>query len=557
MIDALRSRGLWETPCNGERQADRYPYYCADGSVLVTVARTGTGDGKKVWREPTGVSKPNGGYPLYRLHSLQASPERPLLVVEGEKTAEAAQHLFGDRYEATTAIGGAGKAAQTDWTPAKGRDVVCWPDTGTIDDKGRDKGREAREHMEAVARLCRKAGAASTRIVDVSDLPKDPPWDLADRAPDGFDIEARLAAPAPVAAEANGALPLAERYDWSQPVPILPERSDWSDTPARRQWLIDGWLSRGRIALLSGRGGAGKSKLGIQLCHAVAAGSGEADGTRRWFEGGPELNIGVEHVAFATWEDDSDEIMRRMLDRPAYDNANATAALHADLADRLHVFDLAGQGPLWEQSERGHGRLTDTGHALRLRCEAAGARLLVIDPLASAYADSEISRGAVRAFIANWDAWGRAVDCTIFIVGHPPKGAAGDDARYSGSTDWRNGVRSFLYLDRPDGAHDRATLVADKVSYAPLPKDVALENWVWWRALPWTETPAGEAEAEREEHIIELLQEDQPRTQRAMLKALGGKTQVARRSLQRMVDDGKLIQAHEGRSFQYSLAGAE
>ena len=41
-----------------------------------------------------------------------------------------------------------------------------------------------------------------------------------------------------------------------------------------------------------------------------------------------------------------------------------------------------------------------------------------------------------------------------------------------------------------------------------------------------------------------------------MLKALGGKAQVSRRTLQRMVDDGTLIQASKGRSFQYSLTGA-
>ena len=246
--------------------------------------------------------------------------------------------------------------------------------------------------------------------------------------------------------------------------------------------------------------------------------------------------------------------MRRMLDHPAYAHGNATAALNADLADRLHVFDLAGQGPLWEQSDRGHGRLTETGIALRLRCEAADARLLVIDPLSAAYAASEISRGAVRAFIGSWDAWGREADCTVLIVGHPPKGNTGDDARYSGSTDWRNGVRSFLFLERMDGMQDRAILVADKTSYGPRPKDIALENWVWWRALPWSETPKGAAEADREDQIIELLEDEQPRSQRETIREVSGNAQAVRRTLQRMVEDGTLIQESEGRSFQYTLA---
>ena len=530
---------------------EQYEYTDADGKVLVTVCRLDARDGeaKQIWRKPTGVEPPPGGYPLYRLPSVLANAKKPLLVVEGEKTAECAQDLFGDRYEATTSIGGSRSAAHSDWTPAKGRAVYIWPDADTT----------GADYADAVVRLCHEVGATAVLRVRTDGLPDG--WDLADPIPDGLEVEERLAGaarvpPPPVATDGKESLSLAERYDWTRPVSILPERSDWSAAPPRRKWLIDGWLSRGRIALLSGRGGAGKSKLGIQLCHAIAAKSAGQDGTRRWFEGGPEINIGEEHVAFATWEDDADEIMRRMLDHPAYAHGNATAALSVDLADRLHVFDLAGQGPLWEQSDRGHGRPTETGIALRLRCEAAGARLLVIDPLSAAYADSEISRGAVRAFIGSWDAWGREADCTVFIVGHPPKGNAGDDARYSGSTDWRNGVRSFLFLERTDGMQDRATLVADKVSYAPKPKDISLENWLWLKALPWSETPKGTAEADREDQIIELLEDEQPRSQRDILKKLGGNRQTARCTLERMVGAGTLTvePKGKGRSFQYALA---
>lgn len=540
----------WETPPVENTVTNRFPYHTAEGAVLVTIARRDGPDGKKVghpWREPKGVEAPPGGYPLYRLLSLLANADKPLLVVEGEATAECAHHLFGDRYEATSAIGGSGSAAHSDWTPARGRAVYIWPDADTAGAK----------HADEVARLCHEVGAAAVLCVRTDDLPDG--WDLADTIPDWLDIEARLedavSVPPPTVAAAGGdPLPFAERHDWSKLVSILPERSDWSVAPPHREWLIEGWLSWGRIALLSGRGGAGKSKLAIQLGHAIAAESVGQDGTRQWFEGGPEINIGEEHVAFATWEDDADEIMRRMLDHPAYAHGDATAALSANLADRFHVFDLAGQGPLWEQSDRGHGRLTETGMALRLRCEALGARLLVIDPLAAAYADSEINRGAVRAFIGSWDAWGREADCTVFIVGHPPKGNAGDDARYSGSTDWRNGVRSFLFLERMDGMQDRANLIADKTSYGPRPKDIALENWVWWKMLPWSETPKGTAEAEREDHIIEQLQAEQPRSQRDIIREVGGKTQAVRRTLQRMVEDGTLIQESKGKSFQYTLA---
>ena len=568
-LDPRPSNGTAWTPRERERSAptpaptsrkstpraapdERYEYTDANGKVLVTVCRLNARDGepKQIWRKPAGVEAPPGGYPLYRLPSLLANADTPLLLVEGEKTAECAQLLFGDRYEVTASIGGSGSAARSDWTPAKSRAVYIWPDADTA----------GADYADEVARLCHEAGATAVSRVRTDDLPDG--WDLADAISEGLDIEARLAGaarvpPPPVATDGKESLPLAERYDWTSPVPILPERSDWSAAPPPREWLIDGWLSRGRVALLSGRGAVGKSKLGIQLGHVIASESAGQDGTRHWFEGGPEINIGEEHVVFATWEDDADEIMRRMLDHPVYAHGNAAAALNADLADRFHVIDLAGQGPLWEQCDRGHGRLTETGMALRLRCEAVGARLLVMDPLAAAYADSEINRGAVRAFIGSWDAWAREADCTVLIVGHPPKSNAGNDARYSGSTDWRNGVRSFLFLERMEGMQDRATLIADKVNFAPKSEDIVLEDWVWWKALPWSETPKGTAEADREDHIVELLEAKQPRSQRETIREVGGNVQAVRSTLQRMVADGTLIQDRKGKSFQYALASTQ
>ena len=121
----------------------------ADASVLLTVVRKDRPDGKRIYRKPRGIKKPSRGYPLLDLPSLIATPERPLLVVEGEKTAEAARHLFGDRYATTTAIGGAGKAHQTDWSPAKDREVVIWPDADEV----------GRHHAEQVAEQCVKAAA--------------------------------------------------------------------------------------------------------------------------------------------------------------------------------------------------------------------------------------------------------------------------------------------------------------------------------------------------------------------------------------------------------------
>ena len=138
-LDPRPSKGTTRAPRKRERSAqakiaatrqstprsapdEQYEYLDADGKVLVTVCRVDACDGepKDIWRKPAGVTKPPSGYPLYRLPSLLTSAKKPLLVVEGEKTAECAQLLFGDRYEVTTSIGGSGSAAHSDWTPATG-----------------------------------------------------------------------------------------------------------------------------------------------------------------------------------------------------------------------------------------------------------------------------------------------------------------------------------------------------------------------------------------------------------------------------------------------------
>ena len=123
---------------------------------------------------PKGFPKP---HPLYRLQELHARPDAPVLVVEGEKAADAAASIFPD-YVATTSPHGAKSADKSDWSAVKGRQVIVWPDN--------DK--EGSEYANAVARLCSEAGAAYVAIVG---LPKEFPekWDLADPLPPGWSLE--------------------------------------------------------------------------------------------------------------------------------------------------------------------------------------------------------------------------------------------------------------------------------------------------------------------------------------------------------------------------------
>ena len=179
-VDSYR-HSIWGQP------SKLWAYWHANGELAGYEARWDRPGGGKVirplviedgrWRQK-GIPKPR---PLYNLPALWERPEAPVIVAEGEKTADAAGQLFPSHI-AITSMGGAKSPHLSDWSPLRGRDVVIWPDNDA------DGQRYARE----VAALALKAGASSALIVQLPEgLPDS--WDLADSAPEGVDVEKLLA----------------------------------------------------------------------------------------------------------------------------------------------------------------------------------------------------------------------------------------------------------------------------------------------------------------------------------------------------------------------------
>jgi len=106
--------------------------------------------------------------PLYNLDALQQRPNAPVLIVEGEKTADAAAKLFPSAI-AITWPSGCKAYAKADWSPIKGRRCTLWPDADAV-------GRDA---MAKLAIHLLKAGAAQVRIIQPPPNAPDG-WDLAD-----------------------------------------------------------------------------------------------------------------------------------------------------------------------------------------------------------------------------------------------------------------------------------------------------------------------------------------------------------------------------------------
>ncbi|THG81556.1 DUF927 domain-containing protein [Pseudomonas sp. A-1] len=94
--------------------------------------------------------------PLLRLEELAQRPGAPVVLCEGEKSADAAAVLLPD-HVATCWPNGAQSWQKADFAPLAGRDVLLWPDN--------DKGGLA--CMQAIAERLRQLGAASVRLLSL------------------------------------------------------------------------------------------------------------------------------------------------------------------------------------------------------------------------------------------------------------------------------------------------------------------------------------------------------------------------------------------------------
>lgn len=147
------------------------------------------GDGRRAWRSK-GFPDPR---PLYRLPDFTAKPDAPVIVAEGEKSADAAAILFPD-WIATTPPHGAKSPHKADWTALAGRRVIIATDH---DEPGQHFG-------DKVCELARTAGAAEIlhlrpdrlgawiwrngqRVLRDGNLPQG--WDVADAAEEGWTAE--------------------------------------------------------------------------------------------------------------------------------------------------------------------------------------------------------------------------------------------------------------------------------------------------------------------------------------------------------------------------------
>ena len=191
-----------ENTCEGYNKkfsckpSDIYTYYTAEGGIAQHMVRwngiiqkDGTtkketrpyvyaqnDKGRKSWIS-MGMPKP---YPLYNLPEILKRSGDPVLVVEGEKTAERVKSLFPD-YVVTTTMYGGKSPHQTDWSPLKGRNILISPD---FDEVGQQYGDAVHQLCEGKSIQYLPIQKIVKELLGMMDTP--PGYDLADAIEDGL-----------------------------------------------------------------------------------------------------------------------------------------------------------------------------------------------------------------------------------------------------------------------------------------------------------------------------------------------------------------------------------
>lgn len=299
--------------------------------------------------------------------------------------------------------------------------------------------------------------------------------------------------------------------------------TEWAELdPPKREWFIDKWLPANTVTLFNGQGGTGKSWLTLQIICQVACGFPKAVFLEADFAPQNDSKANCRHVVLATYEDEPDEIKRRL--QSLASGMEWIEQSIKSIMEHVHIVDMRGAGSVWGPGLGKHisnmGYLLSAGVELRNICEEQNTKLLVIDPLSGAFGGNENDRAAVYDFISSFRKWSDDVKCAVLAIGHLPKGETAKAAGFSGSTAWEASVRSMWLLSTKTNNEGEVywTLSHTKSNYAPLQLDKPLikSKHGWWQIADSVDTAvkglkAYEAEynaleqEEGSEHSIENL----------------------------------------------------
>lgn len=254
-----------------------YRFVKSDGGkeVLPCVWARHTESGAEEWRWMA-FPKPR---PLYGLDRLAAKPDATVLLVEGEKCADAGHAELHD-LAVVSWPGGGNAFGNVDCLPLSGRRVITWAD---FDEPG----------VQAMAAAREKLRVLNCKLWDIVLPPagsKPKGWDIADAVLDGLRgrelaeyvrSNARSAVPratpeqverAVLASVSSGTAQKRQALEKRSGGPILVDATEWLANSTPQEWVVDGLIQRGNLYACTAITNHGKTAIGLLLALSIAAG---------------------------------------------------------------------------------------------------------------------------------------------------------------------------------------------------------------------------------------------------------------------------------------------
>lgn len=208
-------------------------------------------------------------------------------------------------------------------------------------------------------------------------------------------------------------------------------------------WLWEGWLAAGKLTILAGAGGTGKTTLALGLAAAITTGGQWPDGTQCHGQG----NV----LIWSSEDSPNDTLVPRMI---------------ASVADmrRCHFI----QGITQDGEKKPFDPATDIGELHKAVEKIGGVSLLIIDPIVSAVSGDMHKANDVRRSLQAVVDFAEVHGCAVIGITHFSKGGAGKSPqdRVIGSQAFGALARMVLVAAKEeDGA--RRVLARAKSNIAP------------------------------------------------------------------------------------------
>lgn len=239
-----------------------------------------------------------------------------------------------------------------------------------------------------------------------------------------------------------------------------------NEAPPPVDWLADHRIPRGDVTTLHGDGGAGKTDIATQLAETCARGGGY------WL--GHEIAPGP--VVIISAEEPERELRRRMWlhgQRDGFTSADV-AGVHLWFPD-----DVAGA--VFAVPDRsGIMRPTPLFRSIETAIADVAPVLVIVDNVAATFTGNQNDRVMVRSYVNLWRTIARqASRPAVLLLDHPSLSGLTNGSGRGGNMDWRNAVRSALYLRVPEdkAEADRGVRVLEtqKSNYGPTGQPVRLQ----------------------------------------------------------------------------------